>query len=243
MIKHLRRTALLVFLLTIAVAQLSFSGVVRAESEEPESTPATNQQRKENQEAIKANREKMKATQESLKTTREEAKEKNKERIEERKEDRCTKAATTTAEQIKKFDGMKSEMNARHAKFLQQLDATIAKLKTEGVSVTQLEADRAELAVLTGALADSLELYLTKIEAAQALAPNCGSAQGEFKLALQAARTQMQVVRTKSQAVRTYALTIQGDLKEARSELQAMKKASPRPRVTAKPGSTPVPTE
>ena len=154
--------------------------------------------------------------------------------------ERCEAARAKTTEQLKKFDGMKSEQDAKYARFMAKLQVLINKLKGDGVDVTQLEEDKASLNVLTTELSNELGKYADSVEVVQASAPNCTSDQAAFKKALQAARTQMTVVRTKAQAIRTFITrTLQPDLKEARAELSALKKVSPKPT----PSSTPVITD
>lgn len=171
----------------------------------------------------------------------------NREAVEEKRTqlqlERCEAARAKTTEQLKKFDGMKSEQDAKYARFMAKLQVLINKLKGDGVDVTQLEEDKASLNVLTTELSNELGKYADSVEAVQVLAPNCSSDQAAFKKALQAARTQMTVVRTKAQAIRTFITrTLQPDLKEARAELSALKKASPKPSATPKPTTSPTPS-
>lgn len=158
-------------------------------------------------------------------------------------EQRCSEAQSKIAEQIKKFDGMKSEHDARYARYVKKLEALITKLTAEGVSTTDLQQDKETLISLTAELTTALSLYADKVELAQQLAPNCGTTQGEFKSALQAAWAQMQVVRTKAQAIRAFMSgTLKDDLYAARQEMVALKKAaSPKPTISPKLSSSPKP--
>ena len=164
----------------------------------------------------------------------------NREAVEEKRTqlqlERCEEARVKTTEQLKKFDGLKSQQDTTYARFMAKLTVLITKLDSDGVDVTQLEEDKASLNVLTTELSNELGKYADSVEAVQVLAPNCNTNQAAFKVALQATRTQMSVVRTKVQAIRTFITrTLQPDLKEARAELSALRKSSPTPSASSTP--------
>lgn len=121
--------------------------------------------------------------------------------------ERCERARTAITTQMTKLDQVKDDHGTKFSKFVTHLDLLIEKLDDRGVDTTKLVADKEKLEALILEYDSALELYLQKIDAAKALAPNCGTSQGEFLTALKDARTQMQVVRSKAQAVRVFIQT------------------------------------
>lgn len=217
MIKKIRVTVSVAILL-LAMVTLMPPVPVAAETDSETTNPV--EERRQQREQDRLDREAMTAT-----------------RLE-KKEERCQEAQTKTAEQIKKFDGMKSEQDARYARFVKKLELAITKLNAEAVDTTKLQQDKEKLVALIAELSAALGDYADAVAVAQQLAPNCGSAQGEFKAALQATRTQMQIVRTKAQAIRTFMNgTLKEDLQAARRGLRTSK-----PIVSPKPTTSPSPT-
>lgn len=127
--------------------------------------------------------------------------------------ERCERARTAITTQMTRLDLVKADHGTKFSKFVTRLELLIEKLDDAGVDTTKLVADNEKLQALILEYDSALELYLQKIDAAKALAPNCGTSQGEFLAALKDARAQMQVVRSKAQAVRVFIqTTIKADI-------------------------------
>ncbi len=149
---------------------------------------------------------------------------------------RCEVARSVITEHLKKYDGMKSERDQKYMEFGDKLTMLIQKLTTEKVAVSTLIADQETFTSLSKELSTAVGDYADSVEKAQLLAPNCDSDPEAFKLALQESRMQMQTVRAKIKAIRDFIiLTLQPDLKQARTELASQRKAAQSPRPVKSP--------
>ncbi len=79
------------------------------------------------------------------------------------------------------------------------IQKSIQNLQAKGVDVSKLQADLTQLTTLLNQSVTDFQLYITKLQATQNF--TCGDAQGQFKQALIAARTQLQVVRQDNKTI------------------------------------------
>lgn len=135
------------------------------------------------------------------------------------KEEHCTTVTNHITNLTNRLTNDDTIRQNRHQKVIDRLNAIIAKLEASNIDVTKLKADVAALIQKKNTWYSAYTTLLDDLNATKQYA--CGNSQGQFKTAVQTARTQRQTMHTANMDFWTYVEnTVRPDLKAIRSQLK-----------------------
>jgi hypothetical protein len=144
----------------------------------------------------------------------------------EQRTERCAKANKKIDTKINRFNT--NSDHPRLTKMIQRVTNIIAVLKAKNVNVTTLEADMATLKTKAEACKNAYGLFIAKLQTTKSF--SCGTSQGQFKAALDAAKAEQTKVKAACQDAKKYVrTTIKKDLQTLKQQLRANRKLSVTP--------------
>lgn len=144
----------------------------------------------------------------------------------ERVEDRCEKVTAALNGRVTSAQARISARETFVANRKTQLNNLISRLQSKGADVSKLQSDATQFASLLDKWLSDYKVYVADLQAAQAIP--CGTSQGQFKAALQTARTAHQTVLADRKALQDFVKnTLRVDIKAARA---TVKNISPTPK-------------
>lgn len=132
--------------------------------------------------------------------------------------EKCKLIEANVETKTSRFDSNKAMHQEQYTQMKERLNNLVTQLKAKGLDTTKLETDVATLNTKTDKFVTDYEAYITKLKDTKAYA--CGHSDGEFRSALQLARTAILPVRQDVIDIRSfYQTTIRPDLIALRTQL------------------------
>lgn len=124
---------------------------------------------------------------------------------------KCDQVEANITRKIANFENNRDHHLTSYNKAKDRVAALVTKLEGEGYDVTKLKADLIEYGTKITKFTDDYSIYFAALQESQSFA--CGQSEGDFKVQLQTARTQLKVVHDDAVSIRTFwAETVKPDI-------------------------------
>lgn len=148
----------------------------------------------------------------------------------------CIRATSKIDAKINKYNA--SADHTRLLKIQTRLSTLVIKLKTGGYDTATLEADLATLKTKADTCKTAYGQFIAKLGETKNFA--CGQSQGQFKAALEVAKTQMKSAQTACKDARLFINTVlKPDLKALKEKVKANRQLTPKPTKVPSPSIIP----
>lgn len=143
----------------------------------------------------------------------------------ERSQNACEKVTAALNGRVTSANARISARESFATKMKDQVQKHIQQVQSKGADVTKLQSDATALTTLLDKWLVDYKTYVADLQAAQKL--NCGTSQGQFKTALQTAKTAHKMVKQDRDAIKDFFKnTLKPDFKKARQSVQPTVKPS-----------------
>ncbi len=137
-------------------------------------------------------------------------------------QNRCKIITSNIERQITKYDENKNDHFKRYYNLRDKLSRAISVLTAQGVDVTTLTSDLAQLEDLLAKFSTDYAAFIDSLKNTQNF--GCGTSDGEFSAALETSRTKLATLRQDALEIRNfYKDTIKTHILEIRRELSKLK--------------------
>lgn len=136
-------------------------------------------------------------------------------------DERCKLVNTNIDTKTERFDNNKNRHQAEYAHMQERITRIITQLKVKGLNTAKLEADLTTLNTKIDKFATDYAAYIAKLKDTKNYV--CGHSDGEFRSALQGARTSILPVRQDVADIRNfYQTVIRPDIQALRQQFKAI---------------------